>query len=201
MLRTVAVAHLLFLAGCKKKDEEKKPPGPSAAESTAPPGRAGRTGDHAVSDVRKSDVMGRHAGAERVAQLRMLPISVDEVKSAIPSLPDGKPLGPPTVAMGGRQVRASQCVTGRTSEQVAADLTRVLGEQGFTSVRSKPHPRDPSVLLVSAEKLPLRAGGSIQRGDFAGCEQARGGTKVSLSYFKRAEPGQATPAPGVPPTH
>ncbi|HUS67799.1 MAG TPA: hypothetical protein VMZ28_24860 [Kofleriaceae bacterium] len=194
---TVALALLIALGGCKKKEEEKsKAAEPAATATPRSRERAGRTGDQPVSDRRKAGVMGaRREGADRVAQLRMLPISVDEVKSAVPVLPGGKPLGPPAVAMGGRQVRASQCVTGRNTEQVAADLERVLGEQGFTNVRSKPHPRDESVILISAEKLPLRTGGSIERGDFAGCEQAKGGTKVSLSYFKRPENPTPTPAP------
>ena len=196
---TAALALLIALAGgCKKKEEEKKVEAkaaePAAAASEQPRGRMGRTGD--MMDEGHQPYEGKLGkNAERVAQLRMLPISVAEVTSAVPVLPDGKPLGPPAVAMGGRQVRASQCVTGRNTEQVAADLERVLGERGFTNVRSKPHPRDESVILISAEKLPLRAGGSIQRGDFAGCEQSKDGTKVSLSFFKRPEGPTPTPAP------
>jgi hypothetical protein len=187
-MRSAAAAVALLLAttagGCKKKDEEKKP---AAAPAPAPQRHtAGRTGDQPVDGESVVGAIGRRAGADAVRRLRMLPIAVDEVKSIVPVLPDGKALGPPTVAMGGRQVRASQCVSGRTTTQVAADLSAALEKQGFAAVRTKPHPRDPGVVLISGQKAPLRVGGSIQRGDFVDCPQASGGTKVALSYFKRA---------------
>lgn len=197
-MRRTATATALLVAlaggGCKKKDEEKKPAEPAAAAAQEPGARTGKTGDKELRDPsRKAAMAARSGNAERVASLRMLPISVDEVKSAVPTLPGSKPLGPPTLAMGGRQVRSNLCVTGKTTDEVAADLERAFREQGFTDVRTKPHPRDAAVVLISAEKLPLRAGGSIQRGDFAGCEQATGGTKVSLSYFKRNPDGAGDP--------
>lgn len=191
----IAVAVLFSAGGCRKKAAEKNP-ATAASDAGTSRQRAGRTGDRPVAgDRRFSSEGAQRESAEAVNRLRMLPIAVAEVESSVPVLPDGVATRPPTLAMGGRQVRATQCVTGRTTTQVAADLSAELTKQGFTAVRSKPHPRDAGVVLISGEKTPLRVGGSVQRGDFADCSEARGGTRVTLSYFKRAA-AEDTPAPG-----
>ena len=198
-MRTLVAAALAALvvatAGCKKKDESKK-----AQPAAATPAPAASPTDEPDGETRKAAPSGTpRENAEAVRRLAMLPIAVEEVRSSIPLVPGGVALGPPTLAIGGRQVRTNQCVTGKTVAEVAAALAAELAKQGFTGVRQKPHPRDPSVMLVSGEKLPLRVGGSVQRGDFADCAEANGATKVSLSFFKRsAEAGEGAEEPSAP---
>lgn len=177
----VLALGLLVAAGACKKDEQKKPDEKKTSDVAAGAIK------NPIEDMKQR---GRQRGADAIRRLKMVPIEPAEVAGLIPQIPGGQPIGQAGPAMGGRQVKASQCVTGDVDRTTAAVLT-ALEAKGFAKVKSRPHPKSPAVRLVSGEKAPYRVGGSVQQGDYVDCPVKSGKTKVMLSFFKREIDDQA----------
>ena len=189
----VLLVTLLLAAasGCKKeKSQEKAGAGVAASADDLDAVRADRRKRRAIDP----EVARRRGQALR--RMTLAPITLDEVTPLLPSLPDAEPVGKPGPVGGGRQVKAILCARSESAGVTAQQLVSELERLGFDKVRQRPHPRNPEVVTIAAEKAPLRLGATVQRGPYADCPASASKAKVILSYFKRAAAGDGAAAPG-----
>ena len=191
---SVLLVTLLLAAagGCKKeKSQDKAGAGEAASSDELDAVRADRRQRRAIDP----EVARRRGQALR--RMTLAPITLEEVTPLLPSLPDAEPVGKPGPVGGGRQVKAILCARSESAGVTAQQLVTELERLGFDKVRQRPHPRNPDVVTIAAEKAPLRLGATVQRGPYADCPASSSKAKVILSYFKRAPAGDGSAAPGT----
>jgi hypothetical protein len=171
MRRTLGIALLLLLGGCTcgKKGDDK-------AEDTAADKAEGKKSTDPAAARRRADAL---------RTMRMAPVTLEEVQPLIPSLPDTTPVGQPGVMTQGRQVKAVLCMTSPGAEPAMGRLVEALKALGFTSVETRPHPRNQEMVTLHAEKAPFQVGGTVQKTTTPDCPGDKGKIKIVLSYFKR----------------
>jgi hypothetical protein len=172
-----ATLFLLLLAGATGgctcgKSEEKKKEQPAA---TTDDRQAGKELDPEAARKR----------AEAMRKMKMAPITVDEVKALIPTLPNTTPVGLPGVMTEGRQVKAVLCMVSPSADTAMTQMVGALGTLGFTNVQTRPHPHNQEMVTLHAEKQLYQLGATAQKSTTPDCPADRGKIKFVLSYFKR----------------
>jgi hypothetical protein len=165
----LALLLVVTLSGCTcGKKEEKKEEEPAKAEGKTP-----------------ADPAAARQRADALRKMRMAPLTLEEVRPLIPTMPDTTPVGQPGVMTEGRQVKAVLCMTSPGAEPAMGRLVEALKALGFTSVQTRPHPRNQEMVTVHAEKQPFQLGGTAQKVTTPDCPGDKGKIKIVLSYFKR----------------
>jgi len=171
MRRTIGIALglLLSIGGCTcGKKEEKKADETPADKSSKP-----------------SDPAAARQRAEAMRNMKMAPVTVEEVEPLIPSMPGTTPVGKPGLMTMGRQVKAVLCMVSPSPDTAMSVLVAELGKLGFTGVQTRPHPQNQEMLTVRADKKPFQLGATVQKTTTPDCPGDKGKIKIVLSYFKR----------------
>jgi hypothetical protein len=137
-------------------------------------------------------------GRPQRARGQLAPITIDEVAPLLVGPEEAATLKALDAARGGERIEASFCMDGELTAVVKAVEDRVSRSGwGKISVRTTSAKR----ATVTASRKPYVLYASVQRGAFAGCDEAAGKTFISMGAHKLVEepvaPGTPAPVPGT----
>ena len=159
----VALAALVLVVGCSKK-EQKPAPVAESAKSAAP------VVDKAVRTERPKP--------------QLEPITVDEVKESVPAPAGARVLKELTKAPQGEIVQGTYCFDNTEVKGAADKVKETLTAAGWQNVTVRENPAHKDRAGITGVRQPYIVFGSAQRGPWQDCVADKGQTYVALNVRK-----------------